>query len=88
LYIGTPPKPDDMSEAFTRMRTDALEGRAVDGRCVDRVRRGRDAKPDDRKQWAKANPSYPKRTPAQSILRLQRKLTPEDFLREGLGAGR
>src|SRR5699024_11865307 len=35
--------------------------------------------------WRKANPSYPKRTPAQSMLRLKRKLTEEDWLREGMG---
>jgi hypothetical protein len=84
LYIGTPPKPDDMSEAFTRMRTEALAGRLTDGAWIE-LGADDDAKPGDRKQWVKANPSHPKRTPAQSILRLQRKLTPEDFLREGLG---
>lgn len=26
LYVGTPPKPDDNAEAFTRMRTEALSG--------------------------------------------------------------
>ena len=84
LYIGTPPKPGDMAEVFTRMRTDAIEKRLVDGAWIE-LGADDDAKPNDRKQWAKANPSHPKRTPVQSILRLQRKLTPEDFLREGLG---
>ena len=31
LYIGTPPKPEDMSEAFTRMRREALAGTLTDG---------------------------------------------------------
>lgn len=84
LYIGTPPKPEDMSEAFTRMRREALAGTLHDGAWLEfGAERSDDA--NDRGVWRKANPSYPKRTPAQSILRLQRKLTEQDFLREGLG---
>lgn len=84
LYIGTPPKPEDMSEAFTRMRREALAGTLHDGAWLEfGAERGSD--PNDREQWRKANPSYPKRTPVQSILRLKRKLTEQDFLREGLG---
>lgn len=84
LYIGTPPKPDDMSEAFTRMRVEALAGRLTDGAWIEL---GADpgASSDDRAQWRKANPSYPHRTPVQSMLRLKRKLTEADWLREGLG---
>lgn len=84
LYIGTPPKPDDNSEAFTRMRTEAIEGNSQD---LVWVECGADvgADPTDRKQWAKANPSYPHRTPAESIERLRRKLLDDGFLREGLG---
>ena len=84
LYIGTPPKPEDMSESFTRMRTAAIAKQLTDGAWIEfGVDPGAD--PNDRKQWARANPSFPHRTPAQSILRLQRKLTPGDFRREGLG---
>jgi len=84
LYIGTPPKPDDMSEAFTRMRVEALAGRLTDGAWIEL---GADpgASSDDRSQWRKANPSFPHRTPVQSMLRLKRKLTEADWLREGLG---
>lgn len=84
LYIGTPPKPDDMSEAFTRMRTEALAGTLSDGAWIEF---GADdgAEDEDRAQWRKANPSYPKRTPVESILRLKRKLTPADWRREGMG---
>lgn len=84
LFIGTPPRPDDPSEAFTRMRDDAWAGRLEDGAWIE-FGADPDADPNDRKQWAKANPSYPRRTPAESILRLQRKLKPDSFLREGLG---
>lgn len=84
LYVGTPPKPEDMSETFKRMRRDALAGTLVDGAWVE-FGAELDAGPEDRKQWRRANPSYPKRTPAQSMLRLRRKLTEADWLREGLG---
>lgn len=84
LFIGTPPRPDDASEAFTRMRTEAWAGRLTDGAWIE-FGADPDADPDDRKQWAKANPSYPSRTPPESILRLRRKLKPDSFLREGLG---
>ena len=84
LYIGTPPKPDDMSEAFTRMRNEALAGTLVDGAWIE-FGADDDADDDDRAQWRKANPSFPKRTPVQSMMRLKRKLTQADWLREGLG---
>jgi hypothetical protein len=84
IFVGTPPRPDDPSEAFTRMRSEAWAGTLLDAAWIEF---GADAgvNPDDRKQWAKANPSYPHRTPVESILRLRRKLQPESFLREGLG---
>jgi hypothetical protein len=84
LFIGTPPRPDDPCEAFTRMRDDAWAGRLTDGAWIE-LSADPGADPNDRKQWAKANPSYPARTPAESFLRLQRKLKPDSFLREGLG---
>lgn len=84
LYVGTPPKPDDNAEAFTRMRTEALSGECDDLVWIE-CGADEDASPDDRKQLAKANPSYPHRTPWESIQRLRRGLTIDDFLREGLG---
>ena len=84
LFMGTPPKPEDPSEAFQRMRKDALSGEAND---IVWIECGADEKsnPDDRKQWAKANPSFPHRTPLTSMLRLRKKLTTESWMREGLG---
>lgn len=88
LYVGTPPKPDDIeagrAEYFLRARTDALSGESED---LVWIECGADdnADPRDRKQWAKANASFPHRTPETSILRLQKKLTADGFLREGLG---
>jgi len=84
LYIGTPPKPTDDSETFTRMRVEALSGDARDSVWIE-CGADPDASPDDRKQWAKANPSYPHRTPTESILRLRKRLKLEGFMREGLG---
>lgn len=84
LYIGTPPKPEDNSETFKRMRREALAGTLVDGAWIE-FGADADAKDDDRSQWRKMNPSYPKRTPQQSLLRLKRKLTPADWRREGMG---
>lgn len=83
IYVGTPPRPDDPSEAFTRMRTDAWSGRLLDAAWIE-VGAERGVDPNDRRNWY-VNPSYPHRTPAESILRLQRKLKPDSFLREGLG---
>jgi hypothetical protein len=84
FFIGTPPRPEDDSEVFERLRMQAYSGDLHDGAWIEfGAERGVD--PQDRKQWAIANPSFPKRTPTESMLRLMRKLKPDDFLREGLG---
>lgn len=83
FYIGTPPRPEDNSESFTRMRTEAWAGTLEDAVWIEfGAEPGSD--PDDPKTW-RVNPSYPHRTPRESMLRLQRKLSPDSFLREGLG---
>jgi len=84
IYVGTPPRPADPSEAFTRMRTEAWDGDLRDAVWIE-LGADPNVDPSDRKVWARVNPSYPSRTPAESLLRLQRKLTPDSFLREGLG---
>src|SRR5699024_281219 len=66
IYVGTPPKPDDMSESFSGMRRQAHAGTLVDGAWIE-FGADEDADANDRKQWAKANPSYPHRTSANSI---------------------
>jgi hypothetical protein len=90
IYAGTPPRPTDAGAVFTEFRREALAGDAegilfvemsadeqnVDGSPVD---------PLDRKQWAKANPSYPRRTNDRSVLRMLKLLTAEAFRREALG---
>lgn len=83
FYLGTPPKPADPSEAFTRMREEAWAGTLRDGAWIEfGAEPGAD--PNSQTTW-RVNPSYPHRTPRESMLRLQRKLSPDSFLREGLG---
>jgi len=84
LFVGTPPTPTDPSEAFRRMRSDAVAGTLTDGVWIECGAED-GAEISDRKQWAKANPSYPHRTPETSMLRLLKKLTADSWRREGLG---
>lgn len=93
LFMGTPPRPTDSGEVFTRMRTDALTGEDDDTGWVE-FGADEDFEPTpvpspltdaDWLQVAKANPSFPDDTPPEAILRMRKKLGPESFLREGLG---
>lgn len=84
FFIGTPPKPSDPSDVFVNMRHEALNGNENDTLYIE-FSADEDADPNDREQWARANPSYPHRTPARSMLRMKRLLGAESFLREGLG---
>lgn len=85
FYIGTPPRPSDDGEVFTAKRLAALEGRTDDQLMVE-MSADPDADPDDRAQWRKANPSYPHRTPEESMLRMRANLgSDEAWLREALG---
>jgi hypothetical protein len=84
IFTGTPPKPKDPSDVFTRKRADALAGEDEDTLFIEfSAERGCD--PMDRKQWAKANPSFPHRTPESAMLRMRKNLAPESYLREALG---
>lgn len=84
FFIGTPPKPSDPSDVFQNMRHEALSGESGDYLYVE-FSADEDADPNDREQWAKANPSYPHRTTPRAMLRMKRLLGAESFLREGLG---
>jgi hypothetical protein len=85
FYMGTPPRPTDPGEAFTLKRTKALAGKSDDGLYVE-MAADPDADPDDREQWHKANPSFPNRTPLESMLRLRENLpSDEAWKREALG---
>lgn len=83
IFMGTPPKSGDPCEAFAEKRQQALAG--TDGMVYVELSADRDADPNDREQWAKANPSYPKRTSEAAILRMRNLLGADSFRREGLG---
>ncbi|MGG7450565.1 terminase large subunit domain-containing protein [Plantibacter auratus] len=85
FFMGTPPRPSDPGEEFSNRRAKALDGKAQNMVYVE-MSADPDADPDDRKQWAKANPSFPHRTPVESMERMRENLTNEDsFKREALG---
>ena len=86
FFIGTPPRPEDNGESFSAKRRQALNGNADDDMVYVEFSADRGADPMDRKQWRKANPSYPHRTPTDSMLRM-RKNIPDDssWLREAMG---
>lgn len=88
FYLGTPPRPTDPSEAFREKRTKALS--FADGVSKNSIyiefSADPDSDPDDRSQWPIMNPSYPHRTPAESIDRLRENLPGDDsWNREGRG---
>src|SRR5690625_100081 len=85
LMMGTPPRPNDPGEVFTDRREAALSGDDSDVLYVE-LSADKDCSPDDRRQWAKANPSFPFRTGEGAILRMRKLLgSVESFKREGLG---
>ena len=84
VFMGNPPKPGDQCEAFEEKRSTALSGKSDDMLYVE-LGADRDCDPDDRNAWAKANPSYPKRTSEQAILRMRNLLADDSFRREALG---
>lgn len=85
FFMGTPPRPVDPGEAFSLKRAKALSGKSDDMVFVE-FSADPDADLDDREQWAKANPSFPLRTPLESMLRLRENLPSDDsWRREALG---
>jgi len=85
FFMGTPPRPTDPGEEFTNRRMKALSGKSKDMLYVE-LSADDGADPDDREQWAKANPSFPHRTPVEAMERMRENLTDDDsFRREALG---
>ena len=85
FFIGTPPRPTDAGDEFAARRAKALDGRMTNGVYIE-LSADEDASPGDRKQWAKANPSYPHRTPDESMERMRENLTDDDdWCREAMG---
>jgi len=86
LMAGTPPRPQDRGEVFTALRSDALEaGSGHSDTLYIELSADEDADLTDRAQWARANPSYPKRTKSRAILRMLKHLGVASFRREALG---
>ncbi|MBI4900928.1 MAG: terminase [Actinobacteria bacterium] len=101
FYMGTPPRPTDPGATFDLKRVKALtglkpgtvKGILVGGNmiyveCSAHPNIGRDGGPslDDRGEWRTANPSYPERTPEESMLRMRENLPSDDaWRREAMG---
>lgn len=85
ILMGTPPRPTDPGEAFTRLRTAALTGDGSRGPLFIEFSAPKDSDPEDRRAWREANPSYPHHTPDVALEDLRLALSPEDFRREVLG---
>ena len=85
FFTGTPPRPSDPSTAFTSRRKKAITGEAKNAVWLE-IGAEPGSDPDDRAQWAAMNPSYPKRTPEESMLRLRENVGDDDsWNREGRG---
>ena len=93
FFMGTPPRPSDPGEEFTNRRDRALKVKpleqvvGVGGKGVYvEFSADVDADPDDLNQIGKANPSFPHRTPVESVERMRENLTDDDsFRREAMG---
>jgi hypothetical protein len=85
FFMGTPPRPSDPSEAFELRRSKALANKAPNAIWLE-IAADRGSDPDDRSQWPIMNPSYPHRTPVESMERLRENLGDDDsWNREGRG---
>lgn len=93
ILAGTPPKPTDPGEVFTRYRANAISGEVDDVGFVE-ISADPDADPLDRDsegrighggQWRKMNPSHPHRTSIRAILRMFKALSLDSFKREAMG---
>jgi phage terminase large subunit-like protein len=85
FFMGTPPRPGDPGEEFTNRREKAMAGKAPNMVYVE-FSADDEADPDDHAQWEKANPSFPSRTPVESMERMRENLTDiASFKREALG---
>ena len=85
FFMGTPPRPGDKSEPFENRRAKAIEGKAKNATWLEI---GADPKSDvnDESQYPLMNPSFPKRTPLESMERLRENLSDDDsWNREGRG---
>ncbi|MCV7158029.1 terminase [Mycolicibacterium brisbanense] len=76
-FTGTPPRPVDDGEAFTAKRDQALSGRSKKIFYVE-FSADPDSKPDDVTQYPIMNPSFPHRTPMESMERMRENIPNDD----------
>ena len=85
FFMGTPPRKSDPAEAFRLRRDEALAGESDDAIWLE-VGADPESDPNDESQWPLMNPSYPLRTPRESLMRLRKNLMDDDsWNREGRG---
>jgi hypothetical protein len=85
FFMGTPPRPSDPSDAFESRRDRAIAGTARNSVWLE-IGADPESDPDDKVQWPLMNPSFPKRTPVESMERLRENLQDDDsWNREGRG---
>lgn len=92
ILVGTPPKPTDAGEVFANLRAAALSDDPDPDTLYIEISADPECDPEswpagfvDFEQVARANPSYPLRTPKTAILRMFKLLGKASFRREGLG---
>jgi hypothetical protein len=85
FFMGTPPRAQDPSEAF-RMRREEAHAAELDDAIWLEISADPDSDVNDEAEWPRMNPSYPNRTPRESLLRLRKNLKDDDsWNREGRG---
>lgn len=85
FFMGTPPRKSDPSESFRMRRDEAWTGEAEDAIWLE-MGADPESDPNDQSQWSSMNPSFPLRTPLESMLRLRKNLKDDDsWNREGRG---
>ncbi|WP_231611026.1 terminase [Rhodococcus sp. CX] len=85
FFIGTPPRPTDEGDAFASKRKKALKGLTRDQVYVE-ISADPDTDPDDQSKFGTFNPSYPHRTPLESMLRMRENIPDNDsWRREAMG---
>lgn len=85
LFMGTPPRKTDPSTEFTLRRSEAWAGEATDAIWIE-IGADPNSDPNDASQYPRMNPSFPLRTPLESLMRLRKNLKDNDsWNREGRG---
>lgn len=88
LCMGTPPRPTDVGEVFTMLRTEALKGESSDVLYVELGASERFDLDDLDTFWRqlrRVNPAFPHRVGERAILRNKKGLTDDSVFREVFG---